>query len=132
LKAIDANILLRLVVADDPKQEALAHRLLAAEQLLVPLTVILECEWVLRSYYKKSAHEIAVALDQLTDLEGLVFDQVRGVRWALQRLAKGADFADMIHILASAAVAASSFVTFDEGIESEAGPDVPIRVETLV
>ncbi len=130
MKSIDANVLLRLITADDVHQEAVARALIAAEKVLVPLTVTLECEWVLRSYYKKTPGEIAAALDYITDLDGLIFEHVRGVRWALNRLTAGADFADMIHVLASAD-SASAFVTFDGGIRSQAGPDSPIPIETL-
>lgn len=131
MKAVDANILLRLLMADDPKQETLARELLAVEPLFVPLTVAVESEWVLRSYYRKTPQEIASALDQLTDLEGLTFEEVSGVRWASKRLAEKADFADMIHIVASAAQGASAFVTFDLGIARAAGPETPIPVGTL-
>ena len=131
MKAVDANVLLRLIVADDPKQEATVRDLIGSEQVYVPLTVMMECEWVLRSYYKKTRQEIAQALDDLTDLQGLVFEQLGGVRWALKCLVDKADFADMIHILAAAGNGASAFVTFDDGIEVEAGPDTPIPVHTL-
>ncbi|MGJ3628619.1 hypothetical protein AB5I41_19950 [Sphingomonas sp. MMS24-JH45] len=45
--------------------------------------------------------QIAAAIDALTDLGLIVFEQVDGVRWALERLTAGADFADMIHVVQS-------------------------------
>ncbi len=55
--ALDTNILARFYVADpaDPeaaRQRSIAHRLLTeSPQVFVPLTVILELEWVLRAFY---------------------------------------------------------------------------------
>jgi predicted nucleic-acid-binding protein len=54
---IDTNILARFYVDDpnDPeavKQRPIARRILTeSEQIFVPLTVILELEWVLRAFY---------------------------------------------------------------------------------
>lgn len=131
MRAIDTNVLLRLVTADDPEQEAIARDLIAGERVLVPLTVVLECEWVLRSYFKRRPGEIAAVLDQFTDVEGLVFEQVAAVRWALGRLSEKADFADLVHVVAAAASDASALVTFDAGMEAEAGPGTPIPVHVL-
>jgi predicted nucleic-acid-binding protein len=50
MRAIDTNILVRALVRDDAVQSAKAEALLQGdEQLYVPVTVILELEWVLRS-----------------------------------------------------------------------------------
>uniref|UniRef100_UPI0025E9B492 type II toxin-antitoxin system VapC family toxin n=1 Tax=Sphingomonas sp. TaxID=28214 RepID=UPI0025E9B492 len=92
MKAIDTNVVLRIIVADDPAQERAARALIVAEPVLVPLTVTLECEWVLRSFYKKTPADIAAILNSMTDIENLVFEHVAGVRWALDRLVAGADF----------------------------------------
>ena len=103
--------------------------MIKAETVFVPLTVVMECEWVLRSFYKLTRIEISSALDRLTDVENVLFEQVDGVRWALQRLLHGADFADMVHIVQAKAAGAASFVTFDEGLEAEAGNSPPLVVE---
>lgn len=90
--ALDTNILARFCVDDpnDPeaaKQRPLAHRLVVdSPRLFVPLTVILELEWVLRAFYQFSAD-------------------------ALDLHAQGLDFADALHLLASAHC--SEFATFD-------------------
>lgn len=129
--ALDANILLRIVVQDDARQLAIARDLVTSEATFVPLTVTLECEWVLRSFYKYRREQIAAAIDSLTDLGRIVFEHVGGVRWALDRLLAGADFADMIHIVQSRIAGASALATFDDGIDAEAGPDSPLPVRTL-
>ena len=78
--ALDANVLLRLIVEEDPAQLAVVADLVTTEPTFVPLTVTLECEWVLRSFYKYSREQIAVAIDSLTDLGEVVFEHVDGVR----------------------------------------------------
>lgn len=61
--ALDTNILVRYFVADDPRQTALAKRLLEEElnpdqQGFVSLVVIAELAWVLRQVYRLSAEEV--------------------------------------------------------------------------
>ena len=129
MRAVDINVILRLVTGDDPLQEAVARALIEREKVFVPLTVVLECEWVLRSFYKYSRSDIASALTALSSHPGLVFDDVGGVRWALERYVGGADFDDVIHLLASAAGGATALVTFDDDMATEVGADTPIPVE---
>ena len=55
--SIDANILVRHIVKDDDLQtmavaKAFDQHIRRGESLLVPVTVMLELEWVLRSRYK--------------------------------------------------------------------------------
>ena len=57
MPSIDTNVLVRLLAADDAKQAAQARALMhsatqVGESLFVPLTVVLELEWVLRSRYE--------------------------------------------------------------------------------
>ena len=49
LTAIDTNIVIRLIVEDDPQQLKIVEALLKSHQLAIPHTVLLETEWVLRS-----------------------------------------------------------------------------------
>ena len=57
MDAIDTNILARFYVNDpnDPeaaRQRPIVHQIMAeSEQIFVPLTVVLELEWVLRAFY---------------------------------------------------------------------------------
>ena len=129
--AVDANVLLRLIVQDDTRQLAIAKVLVTKEDILVPLTVTLECEWVLRSYYRFPPAHVAAGIDALTDLERLRFEHVDGVRWALGRMVAGADFADMIHLVQAHHAHAARFATFDAGVAPEAGIDAPVPVSTL-
>jgi len=62
MRAIDTNIVIRYLTADDPDQTAKAKAVVDAGQVFVSTTVLLECEWVLRSVYDFSRHEVVAAL----------------------------------------------------------------------
>ena len=47
--AIDTNVIVRLLVRHDDEQLRRAKSLLASSEVFVANTVMLECEWVLRS-----------------------------------------------------------------------------------
>lgn len=49
MRALDTNVLVRALVQDDAAQGRRAEAFLSAQPVYVPVTVILESEWVLRS-----------------------------------------------------------------------------------
>ena len=51
MRAVDTNILVRFLTADDPKQARTARRVMEAGDVFIGVTVILETEWVLRAGY---------------------------------------------------------------------------------
>ena len=51
MRAVDTNVLVRALVRDDAAQSAKAEEVLARDEVFVPVTVMLELEWVLRSRY---------------------------------------------------------------------------------
>ena len=65
--AVDTNVVVRIVTADDPEQTEVARKMLQdAERLWLPKTVLLETEWVLRHGYDLSREVIL-----LTKFQGL-------------------------------------------------------------
>jgi predicted nucleic-acid-binding protein len=128
LISIDTNILLRLIMQDDPDQLAAARRL-RAEGLFVSHGVIIEGEWVLRSHYRQSRGEVNAALRDFLSVPGVAADRSDLLFWALDRHAEGADWADMLHIIASQG--RQAFATFDRSIASAAGEASPVQVRTL-
>lgn len=118
---------MRFLARDDPVQTPLADEAIHQDFLLTP-TVLLETEWVLRSYYGWSREQRVRGLKSLLDLPNAVAFPA-SARWALDRTGKGADFADMMHI--AVAEGASSFVTFEKKLKRLAGPDSPVVIETL-
>ena len=126
---IDTNVLVRLIADDDLAQSSAANLLRQDNQLFVSLTVVMESEWVLRSAYRWSRRRIADALAILTSLENLDFELVEWVEWAIARYLEGADFADMIHIVANKENA--RLATFDKRLSKQAGTNSPTELLLL-
>jgi predicted nucleic-acid-binding protein len=129
LKAIDTNILVRLVIQDDPAQTEVAIAL-CVEGVIIPLTVLLETEWVLRSRYQMGRAAISQTFETLIGGANFHFDNEAGVAWAVSRYSVGADFADMLHLVN--AVSATAFVTFDKAFASDTGADTPLVIELVI
>jgi predicted nucleic-acid-binding protein len=64
MRAVDTNVLLRLVTRDDPKQVAAAESFVAAGAWVSHL-VLVETVWVLESVYDLDAERCATAIDML-------------------------------------------------------------------
>ena len=45
---IDTSLVVRYVIGDDPEQSRRARTIIDGQQVFVPVTVVLEVEWVLR------------------------------------------------------------------------------------
>lgn len=116
--ALDTNILARFYVDDptDPeaaRQRPIARRLLAeSSQVYVPLTVILELEWVLRAFYGFSAEDFAKVVRHLLGLPNVRVEEWSRIADALAWHSEGLDFADALHLAASAHC--QTFLTFDD------------------
>jgi predicted nucleic-acid-binding protein len=98
---LDTNILVRLLIEDDPDQTRLAHRLVrnaVAEELCYVSDVALcELEWVLVSCYDASRDEVALAYQKLLDLPGFLFEAPATVRLTLERFrASRVEFSDLL------------------------------------
>jgi predicted nucleic-acid-binding protein len=104
----DTNILVRLLVADDPKQTSKVRKLFArldkaAERAHVSDIVLCEVVWVLEPCYQHSWQEIAQALSRPRAARQLRFDSTDRLLRVLRRYESGkGDFADyMIQARAS-------------------------------
>ncbi|WFR97202.1 type II toxin-antitoxin system VapC family toxin [Rhizobium tumorigenes] len=113
-RAIDTNVLVRLLVHNHSVQAQRAGRLLEAFQLVVLPTVMLETEWVLLSRYGVERLRISALLRSVIKFEGfVVIDRVRVVK-ALEAFAAGMDFADALHVCFTGD--GEVFVTFDRDL----------------
>jgi predicted nucleic-acid-binding protein len=128
LISIDTNILLRLIMQDDPGQLAAARKL-REQGVFVSHGVLMEAEWVLRSYYRQDRAAVNAALRDFLSVPGVASDQAALLFWALDRHAEGADWADMLHIIASQG--REAFATFDTMIGRAAGDAPPVPVRTV-
>jgi predicted nucleic-acid-binding protein len=124
---LDTNILVRYITQDDPRQAALANRLL--EERLSPempgfvsLAVLVELVWVLESGYESGRVEIASVLDRLLRAKPLVVERTDVASQAARLYAAGkADFADCIIERTGHANACEHTLTFDRRAAKNAG-----------
>jgi predicted nucleic-acid-binding protein len=112
MQAVDTNIIVRYLLRDHPAQAEKARRLIGREPVFIPRTVMLEAEWVLRAVYGLSADEIIPSLRALAGLPDVSVEDAGVVARALDWAEAGMDFADALHLAASAEC--SSFLTFDQ------------------
>jgi predicted nucleic-acid-binding protein len=126
--AVDTNVIVRFLVGDDPHQTVLARRTVA-RGIFVSHGVLMEAEWVLRTAYRLTAVWIADAFLDLVDLDCVQTDDPDLLRWAIDRYRTGADWADMLHLIAGRAHA--GFATFDRALPRQAGVDAPVGIEVV-
>jgi predicted nucleic-acid-binding protein len=117
-KALDTNIVVRLFVDDGSKGVPTARALFARETVELPWSVILECEWVLRSAYRFSRGAISEALRALLTLENVLVQDDDVVIEAIKAYETGMDFADAFHLFSVRK--SKVLLTFDGDFEKRA------------
>ena len=111
MRTIDANVLVRALVRDDAAQAARAEALLQVNEVFVPVTGMLELEWVLRTRYGYPPRLVAQAFEGIAALGNVVLGERAAVVAAAARVAQGWEFADALHHALSAGC--DDFVTLD-------------------
>ena len=124
--AVDTNVLVRLLTGDHAAQTARAVAVFRAAPVLVPKSVLLETEWVLRYGYGLPAAAIARSFLGLLGLPTVRVEDVPAVHLAIRMLEHGIDFADALHLASSAS--AKRFVTFDAKLVKRARKVAPLPV----
>jgi len=123
------DILIRFLIHDDPKQTAVAERLLATEEIWLAKTVILETSWVLRSYYGFDREAIHRSFLSLFGIDNVHVEDEADVVAALALAAQGIDLADALHLMSRPPD--SAFVSFDQKMVRRAHRAGIPRVSTL-
>ena len=119
MASLDTNVLVRYLVQEDEQQFLRARKLIraavrAGETLYIPITVMLELEWVLRSNFKLSKVQVTNTLSALLSSHELSFESETAVEIALALYVKGtADFADCMHVALAHMAGESPLWTFD-------------------
>lgn len=117
--ALDTNLLVRLLTGDDPEQaRRVAEMIDASPACFVPITVVLELEWVLRGAYRLERGAVIAALEGLMAIRQVHLEQEDLVRQALAWHHQGLDFADALHLLRSEGCA--RFATLDRALVNTA------------
>lgn len=116
--AVDTNILARFYCddPDDPeakRQQPVAKRVMVeSPAIFVPLTVILEFEWVMRGFYEAEPASFCKAISHLLGMSHVTVERWEAVNDAIDLHRQGFDFADALHWTTSSAC--RQFVTFDD------------------
>ena len=82
MRAVDTNVLVRLVTRDDVKRVAVAEAFVA-RGALVPHLVLAEATWVLTSVYDRGPEEIADAVEMLLNHQHLTLQDSEAVAAAV-------------------------------------------------
>jgi predicted nucleic-acid-binding protein len=109
--AIDTNLVIRYFVDDHPAQTARSREIIDGTSVFVPLSVVLEAAWVLRSIYRFRRMEIVETFRTFAGMPSVTLEDSATVAEALNLFARGMDFADALHLLK--AQHCTTFVTFD-------------------
>lgn len=129
MAAIDTNVLVRFLVHDDPAQAATATELIrrsaaAGESLFLPITVVLELEWVLRSSYGFAKADIGRTIAHLLSTNELSFQSEAALEFALLLWRRGrADFSDCVHVALATDAGEQPLWTFDKAASGIAGAE---------
>jgi predicted nucleic-acid-binding protein len=116
--AVDTNILARFYCddPDDPeaqRQRVIARRVMVASpSVFVPLTVVLEFEWVMRGFYEADPLSFCDAVTHLLGMPHVTVERWEAVKDAVDLHRRGLDFADALHWSTSSAC--SHLVSFDD------------------
>lgn len=97
---VDANVIVRLMTNDPPEQAGRAVRLFRRAErgdlvLVVPVVVIAEVIWALRSFYRYPLSEITTGIQALVSADGVVVEGSEAILEALNLMVdRNVDFAD--------------------------------------
>jgi len=116
--AFDTNVVVRVLVGDDPAQTRKAEQAFVsharAEGVFLSLVVLAEVSWVLASAYEWDRHTIHERLTHLVRTRGVVIEEVELVQRALDDYATGrADLADYLILGKARTAVGRTLLTFD-------------------
>ena len=117
MRTLDTNVIVRLLVGDDPRQTPIAEQAfleaIASGGVYLPDVVLAEVAWVLRGYGldRKVRHGL---LEQLVRTRGVVVDDIDGVIDALEHFRQEGDLADQLILAHAARAGALPVLSFDQ------------------
>jgi predicted nucleic-acid-binding protein len=127
MRGLDTNVLVRYLAADEPRQSAVAERVIEEclrndEPLYLPVIVLCELVWVLTHLYRETKPQIIGHLDQILSAAQFSIENDALVRAALRswRLGKG-DFSDHLIGQISRQAGCRDTVTFDRDLRHVSG-----------
>jgi predicted nucleic-acid-binding protein len=117
MRALDTNVLVRLLTRDDPQQTQAAENFIS-QGAWVPLLVLAETVWVLESVYGLNRKRIAAAVEMLLGHASLVVQDAEAAQDALGdfRAASSASFTDCLVLAAARRAGHVPLGTFDRAL----------------
>jgi predicted nucleic-acid-binding protein len=117
MRAVDTNVLVRLITRDDPKQAAAAEAFVA-QGAWVSLLALAEATWVLSAVYQLRAPEIATAVEMLLAHKDLTLQESDVVSAALDNFRKkpALGFSDCLLLEAARKAGHLPLGTFDRDL----------------
>lgn len=114
MRAVDTNVLVRLITRDDPRQ-ATAADVFVVKGAWVPYLAIAEATWVLAAVYARDRSAIATAVDMLLNHAQLTVQDSEIVAAALAqfRQHRGVDFSDCLMVEVARKAGHTPLGTFD-------------------
>jgi len=118
MPALDTNVLVRYLVSVDKKQFQAAKDFIDGSapdvSLFVPISVVVELEWVLRSLYDQSKEAILHLFSELLETRELEFQEEASLEVALSLYSdNNTDFADCLHTASAFSHEHAPLMTFD-------------------
>ncbi len=114
MKGLDTNVLVRILVADDPGQAKRAQRYVTENApCWINRIVMCEAVWVLERLYGLSRTRIAVALGQVLDTRQFEVEDAGAIQSGISALEEGLDFADTVIAMTNRSHGCEATATFD-------------------
>jgi predicted nucleic-acid-binding protein len=127
VKTLDTNVVVRLLIGDDPQQTPIAERAfleaVASGGVYLPDVVLAEVAWVLRGYELSRSERYAL-LERLVRTRGVVVDDIDAVIEALDLFRQGGDLADQLILARAASAAALTVLSFDKRFAEQQGVEL--------
>jgi predicted nucleic-acid-binding protein len=124
VKTLDTNVVVRLLIGDDPQQTPIAEQAflsaIATGGVYLPDVVLAEVAWVLPGYDLERATRYQL-LERLVRTRGVVVDDIDAVIDALEQFSLGGDLADQLILARASSAAALPVLSFDRRFASSEG-----------
>lgn len=117
MRAVDTNLVVRLIVRDNPEQVEVAEKF-TARGAWVSHLVLAETTWVLDAVYERTSDQIATAVDMLLNHATLTLQDADVVTSALERFRKwpALGFSDCLVLETARRAGHLPLGTFDRGL----------------
>ncbi|MGQ0532258.1 MAG: PIN domain-containing protein [Caulobacteraceae bacterium] len=122
VRAIDTNVLVRVIARDDRRQTDAAVRAIA-NGAWVSNVVLAEATWVLKTYFGRSRDEIADIVEVLLNHDTIVLQDTDAAKEALTafRTQKGVSFSDCLILEIARKAQHTPLCTFDRDLSKLEG-----------